>query len=162
MKTVLYNTTVNTIIGNVRNGLYNDIYDSRISTELGVLPTHIIQLEVIESTLEYNPAAQIAVSQFVIDLELKQYRQEWTITDKTAFELAMELWHHPQFAKRIVAPIQLVMQYPAVETWFRINDLPIVRNGGTLYCYCNLILPAHQQLVDATQGIVTIENIPTV
>jgi hypothetical protein len=90
-----------------------------------------------------------------------QYRKVWTIIDKTAFEIAMEAWHHPEFAKRIVAPVQLVMQYPAVETWFRINDLPIVRNGCALYCYCNLILTAHQQLVDATQGIVIIEDRPT-
>jgi hypothetical protein len=69
-------------------------------------------------------------------------------------------WHHPSFQKRIVAPVQLVMQYPAIETWFRINDLPIVRIEGTLYCYCNLILPEHQALVNSLQGIVSIEDKP--
>jgi hypothetical protein len=52
------------------------------------------------------------------------------------------------------------MQYPAIETWFRINDLPIVRIEGTLYCYCNLILPEHQALVNSLQGIVSIEDKP--
>jgi hypothetical protein len=69
-------------------------------------------------------------------------------------------WHQPPFAKRIIAPVQLVMQYPAIEAWFRINDLPIIRVESTLYCYCNVILPEHQQLVDALQGIVSIENRP--
>jgi hypothetical protein len=69
-------------------------------------------------------------------------------------------WKQPSFAKRIVAPVQLVMQYPAIEAWFRINDLPIIRIESTLFCYCNVILPEHQQLVDSLSGIVSIENRP--
>lgn len=68
-------------------------------------------------------------------------------------------WHYPQYTKRIVAPIELTLQYPAIEVWFRFNNLPIVNEQGTLYCYCNVILPPHQDLVDSLGGIITIETI---
>lgn len=69
-------------------------------------------------------------------------------------------WHQPPFVKRIIAPVQLIMQYPAIEAWFRINNLPIVRVETTLYCYCNVILSEHQQLVDQLSQIVSIEDRP--
>ena len=69
-------------------------------------------------------------------------------------------WHYPSFSKRVVAPIQLALQYPAIEVWFRLNDLPIVSEQGTLYCYCNIILEEHQILINGLAGVVTVENNP--
>jgi CBS domain-containing protein len=68
-------------------------------------------------------------------------------------------WHYPQFSKRITAPVELTLQYPAIEVWFRYNKLPIVNEQGVLYCYCKVILDIHQELVDSLQGILTIESI---
>lgn len=71
-----------------------------------------------------------------------------------------EDWHYLEYAKRIIAPIKLVMQQASLEVWFTINGLPIVKKGNTLYCYCNVILPEHQTLFDQYVGIVSIEDRP--
>ena len=67
-------------------------------------------------------------------------------------------WKYPEFVLRIVTPISLILQYPQFEVWFRINNLPVVNLSGTLHCYCNVILPEHQYLIDSLEGVVTIEN----
>lgn len=69
-------------------------------------------------------------------------------------------WTYPNFPKRIVAPVSLVLNYSSFETWFRMNNLPIVKKENTLYCYCNNILPEHQALVDSLSGQITIEDKP--
>lgn len=155
MKTVLYDQSIGMMIGWFEGGYKVD------GMPYAVDPP-VYELQVIEiDQPDHNPATQSIHKEWVIDIENGLYKTVWIISNKTPYELAMESWHHPEFAKRIIAPIELVMQYPAVETWFRINDLPIVRIGSVLNCYCNLILPAHQQLVDALSGIVTIEERPT-
>lgn len=81
--------------------------------------------------------------------------------DQLAYELdPQQGWHYPQFAKRLVAPIQLVFQYPAFEIWFRLNNLPVCSEGGYVYLYCNIILPEHQAFVDALQGMIVVEYNP--
>jgi hypothetical protein len=67
-------------------------------------------------------------------------------------------WTYPEFQKRIIAQINLVLEYPQFEIWFRINQLPIVNKNGMLYCYCNEILPEHQYLIDQLYGNITVEN----
>ena len=174
MKTILYNTLTEKTVGKPREGYYTGIYNSNISTVAGELPEFIIQLEVVSlSQPEYNPATHALRDTWAVDVLNLTYSQVWSISDlsqeeKDKFEqhrieqwLASLGWHHPQFNKRIIAPVDLVMQYPQVETWFRINDLPIVRELTTLYCYCNVILAAHQQLIDALQGVITVEDLPT-
>ena len=73
-------------------------------------------------------------------------------------------WEYPTLAKRIVASVDLVLQYPQFEIWFRINDLPISRQDNTIYCYFNVVLPEHQQLFDqlVLAGSITIENNPSI
>jgi len=155
MKTVLFDESTGMLIGWFEGGYKVDGLPCPVEPP-------IYELNVFDTEEPvYDPATQVISKDMVIDIPNGMYKSVWTVRNKTTFEIAMEAWHHPEFAKRIIAPTELVMQYPAVETWFRINDLPIVREAGILYCYCNLILPAHQQLVDATQGIVTIEDRPT-
>lgn len=67
-------------------------------------------------------------------------------------------WHYPYFNKRIVAPLNLALQYPQFEVWFRLNNLPIIKENEALYCYCNEILPEHQSLIDSLSGVITVEN----
>ena len=174
MKTILYNTISQKTEGAVREGSFNEIYDSRFSTVTGELPEFILELEVVDTPqIEHNPNTHRLDYTWEIDTQNLKRTKVWITNELSQEEkdaqsfymfyqqLLLNGWHHPQFAKRIIAPVDLVMQYPQVETWFRINDLPIVREDTTLYCYCNLILPAHQQLVDALQGVVTIKDRPT-
>jgi len=72
-----------------------------------------------------------------------------------------DTWHYDDFVKRIVSPVELLLDYPQFEVWFRLNNMPIVNKSGTLYAYCNNILPEHQALVDSLGGVITIEDKPT-
>ena len=155
MKTLLYNTETAKILH-----IFPDGYT--VDGKPGSVSLPVVELQVIQNPIpEFDPATHYCLSPVVIDLDSKTYSYTWQVVAKTAISIALEDWHHPQFNKRIIAPVDLVMQYPQVETWFRINDLPIVRELTTLYCYCNVILSAHQQLIDALQGVITVEDLPT-
>jgi hypothetical protein len=69
-------------------------------------------------------------------------------------------WSYPDYLKRIVAPISLIMDDYGIKMygWFSINNLPTVTVENTVYLYCNTILPEHQAIVDSYQGIITVEN----
>jgi hypothetical protein len=66
-------------------------------------------------------------------------------------------WHYETFTMRIVAPVELLLEYPQFEVWFRLNNMPVVNKNGTIYGYCNFIIPEHQALVDGLGGVITIE-----
>lgn len=82
------------------------------------------------------------------------------IDRKLTYDFGDQNWHYYDFAKRIVAPIDLANQYPQIKVWFDLRNLPIEVSGNTCYLYCNEIDPVHQQLVDNLQGVITIENRP--
>ncbi len=90
----------------------------------------------------------------------EQYVQSWEVVDKTP----LEMWHFPEYCKRIVAPIQLIFDPSGVgltmKAWFDLNNMPIVKEGGSVILYCNEILPDHQAVVDGLQGVITIEDRP--
>jgi hypothetical protein len=77
----------------------------------------------------------------------------------------LELWHFPEYLKRIIAPVQLIFDPSGVgltmKAWFDLNEMPIVKEGDSVILYCNEILPDHQAIVDGLQGVITIEDIPT-
>ena len=115
----------------------------------------------------------IAKASFIVGEEIKQkfiviYKALDALTWKfytpadviTTYTYSPTGWHYEAFAKRIVAPIQLTMQYPAIEVWFRLNGLPIIVDTTTVYLYCNVILPEHQALIDSLVGVVTVEERP--
>ena len=162
MKTILYNTITHRSEGEVRQGLYNDIYDSRLSTVQGELPEYVIQLAVVENPLEISETETLVKNEWVIDLILNEYRLEQTKRDKTIYEIAMEGWLYPQFAKRIIAPMQLVLNDVGSKmyNWFNINDFPIVKKDPLVHVYCNTILPEHDDIINAFAGLITIEDIP--
>lgn len=82
----------------------------------------------------------------------------WQIRTKTA----IELWDHPEFAKRIVAPKNLIFEQIglAMKSWFDLNGLPVKLNGEQVYLYCNVILPEHEAIVSSYGEILTIEERP--
>lgn len=77
-------------------------------------------------------------------------------------ELGIDYWHYPKFAKRIIAPIELIFDDNGIKMygWFNINNFPIVKIDSTLHLYCNTILPEHQAIVDGFSGLITIEDRP--
>ncbi len=129
----------------------------------------IVDGECISSNEELETS--VAKASFIVGEEIKQkfiivYKNnnnlEWkfyTPSDSvTTFDFSTSGWHYPAFEKRIVAPIALANQYPSIEVWFRLNNLPIYVENGTVYLYCNTILPEHQTMANALQGVITIEN----
>ena len=149
MKT-LYNITDNTA-GTFRAEPYT------VNGKPGTLPDNIVELDVIRGEL---PQGKKELSrEWIADLEAKQYREIIHWREYTQQELTLQDWQHVDFAMRIVAPIQLALEYPQFEVWFRLNDLPIIKRGQQILCYCNEILPQHQPLVDGVEAI-TVEKRP--
>lgn len=77
-------------------------------------------------------------------------------------KLGDNYWQYPQYAKRIIAPVSLIMDDVGVKmyNWFQLNMFPILKFGNNVHLYCNTILPEHQAIVDSLQGIIIIEDRP--
>lgn len=71
-------------------------------------------------------------------------------------------WDFQEYAKRIVAPKDLIMADIGVKMygWFQLNGFPIVTKDSDVYLYCNTILPQHQTTVDQLEGMITVEDRP--
>lgn len=81
---------------------------------------------------------------------------------ETLTAVGEDYWHYPQYAKRIIAPQELIFDDNGIKMygWFNINNFPILKLGTNLNLYCNTILPDHQTIVDAFGGSITIEDRP--
>jgi len=157
MVTSLYNTSLNSILS-TRNGYY------KVDGVRPDLPENIVELVHTEDPIpDYNPSTQKLLSAWIVDLNAKEYRLSYWVENKTALEIALDGWHHLNYAKRIIAPVQLVMDDIGVKfhAWFTVHGYPIERVGEQLYCYCNTIAPEHQAVVDSLQEVITIEDRPT-
>jgi hypothetical protein len=77
-------------------------------------------------------------------------------------ELGTNYWQHPQYAKRIIAPIQLILDDVGIKMygWFQLNNFPIFKINTSVHLYCNEILPEHQAIVDQLQGVIVIQDRP--
>lgn len=106
---------------------------------------------------EYNPETQKLVETW--DKKHGKWKQAFTVEAKTP----LELWMYPEWAKRIIAPAELVFTDEGVKmhSWFNVMGFPIRRNGSNVELYCNVILPEHQVIVDQLEGVITIEDRPT-
>jgi hypothetical protein len=71
-------------------------------------------------------------------------------------------WLHPEYAKRIIAPIDLVLDDTGLKfyNWFRARELPIERVGNYLHCYCHSIAPEHEAVVASFGNLLTVEDKP--
>lgn len=88
-----------------------------------------------------------------------KWKIEYQIRDKTP----LELWDFPEFEKRIIAPISLIMTDDGVKIkgWWELNSLKWKVKDNQIYLYCNEILQEHQSIVDNYSGLLTIEQKPT-
>lgn len=87
-----------------------------------------------------------------------KYVQSFALVNKTP----AELWHYPDYAKRIIAPVSLIFEATglAMKAWFDLNEMPVKKVGDQVHLYCNVILPEHQAIVDGLAGVITIEDKP--
>jgi hypothetical protein len=155
MQTVLYNLQENKTISKFFDGYY--LVDGQRPT----LEYPIVELEVVR-----EPIPTITSTQKLQDFWEVQnnthYVLQYVVSDKTQEELLIEDWEFSDYAKRIIAPDDLIFQDTGIQMfgWFSINQFPIKKVGEYVRLYCNVILPEHQQIVDNYQGIITIEDRP--
>jgi hypothetical protein len=157
MTKILYNTELQRFYGEARA-----IYHLGTPQSL-VLPANVIELELTEDPEpSYSGTTQKLTSQRVIDVTNKKWNLEWTVVDKTEYEIAIEDWDDTKFSLRIVAPIELIMDDIGIKMygWFQVNKFTIVRKLPHVRLYCNTILPEHQSILDSLQGVVFVENRP--
>lgn len=118
----------------------------------------------------------VAVASFIVGdvvkekhiMIIKDTEGEWSWkffspADYNDLEFREGEWSYPRFEKRIVAPVELIMDDIGIKMygWFQVNNLPIrTVNETTVHLYCNVILPEHQDIVDALGGVITIEDRP--
>ena len=79
MKTI-YNTNTS------KAGVFSQPYT--VDGIPGTLPSHLIELEVIEADRPEITDTQKVSVEWVADLDAKEYRQVWTVSDKTKQEMA--------------------------------------------------------------------------
>ena len=87
-----------------------------------------------------------------------------TVEDLSAIlnELGNIYWQYPQYAKRIIAPQELIFDDNGIKMygWFNIQGFPIIKIETQLHLYCNVILPEHQAIVDSFGGLLIIQDRP--
>lgn len=90
----------------------------------------------------------------------EQYVQSWDVVDKTP----LELWHFPEYQKRIIAPLALIFDPSGIgltmKARFDLDKLPIEKEGDTVYVYAKKIYDEDQAIIDQLEGVITIEDRP--
>ena len=169
MKTILYNIETNQTVGKIRQVSFNGIWNSALSETPGWLPEHIVELLVVETDQPgYDKNTQMISSHWVADVEEELYTQEWTVHDIPQSEInynnALQDWPYPLWRKRIVAPIELGMDEigSRMYVWFQLNRFPINTVGTNVHLYCNVILPQHQEIIDALAETISVEERPEI
>ena len=146
MKSILYNTQTNKLIGISYNGTYTDNYPK------GKLKPYEIELEIIylpapEHDNNTHKAVQLP---YVVDVENKTYTRGWDIVPLTEQEIATKEWVHPQWAKRlrVLNEPALKLQMANVLTYWDDEGLPRDTKDGYIRLWCNEILPSHRVFID--------------
>jgi hypothetical protein len=156
MSTILYNSEENRIIARFENSFIIDGNPYPVSPP-------IYELTVINSDPPaYDYSTQNISNDEVFDIINKEYRREYTITDKSQYEIDMQTWSAPEYSKRIIAPISLIMDDFGIKMygWFNINNLPVITRDDIVELYCNSILPEHQFVIDNYGELLSIEERP--
>jgi len=140
---------------------------------LGELQTGVLHLDYIPAEKPITELNEYATSEWMVEdtgsMAGKIYKQVWTVHEFSQEEIelreAQADWTHPEWAKRIVAPIELILDDMGIKMhgWFQLNNFPVEKvDDTTVHLYCNVILPQHQAIVDALGEIVTVEDRPQI
>lgn len=141
MKTILYNTQTNELVGGIREGSYNGIWDSAMSQISGWFPAYISELTVVETEEpEYDNITQYLTDEWIIEDD--EYKRVWTIHDKPVSQIVIEVnnWQHSDKNIRILVPNLLATQYPQIFALWQMRKLPIeAAENDKSYLYCSEI-----------------------
>ncbi|NCD42972.1 MAG: hypothetical protein EOL88_12895 [Bacteroidia bacterium] len=91
-----------------------------------------------------------------------KYKQSWQVVEKTL----ADTWHFEDYSMRIKIPLTTINSNLDVQEfvsklimWWNLTGLSHTADAENSYFYCNFIYPEHQAIVDAFQGLITIENL---
>lgn len=152
--TILYDETTQTVLSWHQNGYFVD-------GKKPVLPSNIVELDVIYATKPTPSATQKVVESW--EVTDTQYKQIFTLVNKTPYEIAVDNWVYMQWALRITAPKTMLFQTDVGAPMFAylsINQNIIINKDDTnYYVYVNTIEQQFQYIIDTYS--LTVENRPT-
>ena len=151
-KTFLYNTISNEIISEHYGGYFVD-------GKKPILPDHIVELDFVQQEYPSPSATQKVKVSEKVDLENKEYQVTYSLVEKTEREIFLEGWRHPEFSKRVIAPISLALTDKGVQlkAWCDLKGLPMINEGDYIHVYLNTIDPQFQTDIDTFK--LTVQNI---
>ena len=92
--------------------------------------------------------------------------QGWKVYEEpepTPYEQAMQNWHEPTYALRIIAPNAIADENPQMLLFLykleKVRGLPIENDGQNMIIYCNEIMAGEQMIIDSDSRII-VENNP--
>lgn len=114
---------------------------------------------IISLTLpNYNPLTEKLTNDYFDETNVIYTRN---VDQMSQLEISQKGWHYI-YPKRLIAPKALLDVYPTIALQMMIRNLPIIedQNNNTFILYMNYVSPEHQAIVDANQGVITIEDYP--
>lgn len=151
--TILYDKTAQQVLSYHPNGYWVDGSKPQ-------LPSYIVELEVVYADKPTPSATQNVVESW--EATDTQYKQVFTLVNKTAYEIAVDDWMHMEWAIRITAPKSMLFQTSIGAPMFaylNINkNLIINKNSSEYYIYVNVIEEEFEDLISTYN--LTVENRP--
>lgn len=124
------------------------------------LPSNIVELDVVYAdTPTPSPTQKVVESWDVTDT---QYKQVFTLVNKTAYEIAVDDWKHMEFSKRITAPKSMLFTAIGAPmfAYLQINqNLVINKDDQDYYVYVNTIGQEFEYIINDNN--LTVEDRPT-
>lgn len=152
--TILYDKTTQSVLSWHRKGYLVDGKKPQ-------LPSNIVELEVVYADKPTPSTTQKVVESW--DVTDTQYKQVFTLVNKTAYEIAVDDWKHMEWAIRITVPKSMLFTNIGAPmfAYLQINqNLVVNKDDNDYYVYVNTIEPAFQYIIDDNN--LTVENSPSV
>ena len=150
--TILYDKTTQSVLSWHPNGYFVDGKKPQ-------LPSNIVELEVVYADKPTPSRTQKVVESW--EVTDTQYKQVFTLVNKTAYEIAVDDWKHMQWAIRITAPKSMLFTPIGAPmfAYLQINqNLVANKDENDYYVYVNTIEQEFQYIIDDNN--LTVENRP--
>ncbi len=104
------------------------------------------------------------------EIQQGKYVQVWTVIDKSAYEIAIQGWHFPEYPYQLRIKVAIsTLTDPQVQQlvsmlilWWsaKKDELDHTSDSEFLYFYCDMVMPDHDNILNAMERMVTKETRP--